>query len=161
MSAIDEKIKKLREQERQLELEKRKVEFLQHILASAKKYEHKDFEEVKNDVILLLIDFVENAVKSIENGAPVQVAQAPIPVVQKTIDVAQSVQPAKEADLSPNEKLNFALEHRHLANKKVSIANDQNIVISGLVVGLDAPHVIVKTDTGPTIKVPLNKVSLQ
>ena len=32
--------------------------------------------------------------------------------------------------------------------------------VNGEVVGLDAPFVVVKTDTGPTISVPLQNVSL-
>lgn len=62
-------------------------------------------------------------------------------------------------ELSNNDKMNFALNHRHLANKEVTVLNAQNAPIeTGVVVGLDAPDVLVKTKTGPTIKVPVDKV---
>lgn len=168
MSAIDEKIKRLREQEKQLELEKRKVEFLNHILQSAKDYTHKAFVDVKNDVIQLLTDFTTKAIQAIETGS------TPVVAVPKDAQVFQSETPANAAtpapapakpksadgEMGPGEKLNFALDNRHLGGKKVTIANDKNMTVTGTVVGLDAPFVIVKTDTGPTIKVPLPQVSL-
>lgn len=166
MSAIDEKIKKLREQEKQLELEKRKVEFLNHILQSAKDYNHKAFVDVKNDVILMLIEFTEKAIQAIETGT------TPVIAVPKDAAVFQPETPATapaqaqakpkptEGEMGPGEKLNFALDNRHLGGKKVTVANDKNLTVTGTVVGLDAPFVIVKTDTGPTIRVPLPQVSL-
>jgi hypothetical protein len=62
--------------------------------------------------------------------------------------------------LSQTDKINFAMDNRHLGNKKVRVFNDQNMDITGTVVGLDAPHVLVKTTAGPTIEVPLERVEL-
>ncbi len=66
--------------------------------------------------------------------------------------------PAQPQSLSNQDKMSFALANRHLADKRVEVMNDQNVKIYGKVVGLDAPFVVVKTETGPTINVPLEKV---
>jgi hypothetical protein len=69
--------------------------------------------------------------------------------------------PQKKPDqriLSNHDKMNFAMDNRHLGNKRVQVLNDQNSPIFGIVVGLDAPNVVVKTETGPTINVPLEKI---
>lgn len=66
--------------------------------------------------------------------------------------------PAAPQALSNQDKMSFALANRHLADKRVEVMNDQNVKIYGKVVGLDAPFVVVKTETGPTINVPLEKV---
>ncbi len=132
---------------------------MQHILQSAKDYNHKSFADVKNEVILMLIDFVERAVQSIETGTPVE-APKPAPAFKAEPATPASTPKKPEDNVGPNDKLSFAMDNRHLAGKTVSVANDKSIVITGKVVGLDAPFVLVKTDTGPTIKVPLDKVSL-
>lgn len=177
MSAIDEKIKKLREQERQLGLEKRKIEFLNHILESAKGYDHEDFTEVKAEVVAMLGGFVTQAVHAIENnGKLIVTSEVQSPTTSQPALNTQGAETSRiqsqtpneaakpkssEPIMSMNEKMNFALDNRHLAGKKVKVANDKNIDINGEVVGLDAPFVLVKTDTGPTIKVPLGNVSLK
>lgn len=172
MSKIAEQIEKLREQEKKLHRETRKVEFFNHILVSAKDYKHEAFTDVKDDVVSLLEQFVRKTVEAIEAGTQVTITVGPptIGIVQTTpqapappeVVAPAQLQPKKpiEDTVSPNDKLSFAMDNRHLAGKAVSVANDQNITITGKVVGLDAPFVLVKTDTGPVIKVPLPKVSL-
>jgi hypothetical protein len=160
MSKLDERLEKLREQERLINLDKRKVEFLQHILKSAEDYNHKSFVDVKADVIGMLAEFTNKAIQTIEGGAPVVVAPvAPAPAFQAETPVAPAKKPAEDR-MGPGEKLSFAMDNRHLAGKAVSVSNDKNITIKGKVVGLDAPFVLIQTETGPTIKVPLDKVSL-
>ncbi len=66
----------------------------------------------------------------------------------------------KPPNRSTHEKMTFALDNRHLGGKRVNVSNDRNVKIEGTVVGLDAPFIIVKTDTGPTIEVPIEQVSL-
>lgn len=166
MSAIQEKIKALKEQEEKLKLEQLKVEFLKHIEESVISYNQPTFASVKEDVVALVKKFVTESIVAIE-GFEVKL----IPNEDKSVNVAIAVQvqpvpvvsvkPKTEPELSPGEKMNFALDNRHLAGKKVSVLNDKNVDISGEVVGLDAPFVLVKTTTGPTIKVPLANVSLQ
>lgn len=162
MSAIQDKLKALREQEEKLKLEQKKIEFLRHIEASVVNYDLPDFKEVKADVVVLVQTFVADSIKVIE-GNP---APQPVPTAETTAQPAptQAAKPAAakaEPEMSPGEKMNFALDNRHLAGKQVNVLNDKNIDIRGEVVGLDAPYVLVKTTTGPTIKVPLNNVSLQ
>lgn len=86
------------------------------------------------------------------------------PGQSQTQTVLKPQQPAPPhppvAELSPQEKMNFAMANRHLAAKRVQVLNDHNTQIYGQVVGLDAPNIIVKTDTGPTIHVPQNKVNI-
>lgn len=172
MSKIAEQIQKLREQEKRLERETRKVEFLTHILDSAKDYQHESFKDVKQDVVGLLENFVKKTIEAIETGTEITITVGPptiniIPTTpqapaQSQVAASAQLQPKKQPEdgISPNDKLSFALDNRHLGGKIVSVENDKNITIRGKVVGLDAPFVIVQTDTGPTIKVPLEKVSL-
>lgn len=174
MSKIAEQRQKLRELEIQLALQERKIEFLNHILASAQKYNHKDFNDVKDEVVKMLAAFVKRATEVIEGGNA-EPLLTPVPPVQKDLTVSggtfgpenggpsQPVKPrlpTKETDVPPNVKLSFAMDNRHLSGKTVTVANDKNMVIKGKVVGLDAPYVLVATETGPTIKVPLEHVSL-
>lgn len=173
MSKIAEQIQKLREQETRLQRETRKVEFLTHILDSAKEYQHDSFKDVKQDVVLLLENFVKKTIEAIEAGTEVTITVGPptiniVPTtpqapVQPNVLAPVQLQPKRSTEdtVSPNDKLAFALDNRHLGGKVVSVINDKNINIKGKVVGLDAPYVMVKTDTGPTIKVPLDKVSLE
>lgn len=91
-----------------------------------------------------------------EQPKPVQSVQnEPFSEPQK---VVQQEAKKKAQEMSNNDKMNFAMNHRHLANKRVQVINDQNVQIFGNVVGLDAPYILVKTETGPTIQVPLEKV---
>lgn len=171
MSKIAEQIQKLREQEKRLERETRKVEFLTHILQSASTYEHASFKDVKQDVVSLLENFVKKTIEAIEAGTEVTITVGPptiniIPTTPQTpaqpqVGAAAQLQPKKTEDrVSVAEKASFALDNRHLGGKMVSVENDKNMTIRGKVVGLDAPFVIIQTDTGPTIRVPLEKVSL-
>lgn len=58
------------------------------------------------------------------------------------------------------DQMSFAMANRHLANKKVQVINDANVTLTGIVVGLDAPNVVIQTDTGPKILVPIERVVL-
>lgn len=172
-SKIDEQIK-------ELQLKKKKTEFLSHILASAVGYDHKDFKEVKKSVVSDLEEYITSKIAEIESGEsveptdvndPSRFSDAQTEILQKIATRAllkepgppKPQKPIKEATNEPvtaPDKLAFALGNRHLAGKKVSIANDSNMIIKGEVVGLDAPNVIVKTETGPTIQVPIENISL-
>lgn len=58
------------------------------------------------------------------------------------------------------DKIQFALANRHLDNRRVVVSKNGRDV-SGVVVGLDAPHIIVKTDVGHTLPVLLDDVTLE
>jgi hypothetical protein len=170
MSKIDAQILKLREREKQLEQEKLKIEFLNHILKSAESYDHKSFKDIKIEVVGMLRKFVTKAVESIENGVPLSFSEPPKEAQSNTVFAQENpntpprpAPPKREVapgELSPSEKMAFAMANRHLAGRDVTVANDKNLTITGKVVGLDAPFVVVKTETGPTIKVPLDQVSI-
>jgi hypothetical protein len=59
------------------------------------------------------------------------------------------------------DKISFGLRNRHLDQKRVLVVTKQGIQTAGIVVGLDAPNIVVKTDTGHTIQVPLENVTLE
>lgn len=171
MSKIAEQIRKLKEQEKRLERETRKVEFLTHILDSAKDYEHAAFQDVKADVVSMLDQFVKKSIEAIEAGTVINItvggATEPQPVAAKVETTPGAPETPKEQPKAtpqpyenPQAKLSFALEHRHLSGKAVSVINDMNLDVTGTVVGLDAPFVLVKTKTGPVIKVPVEKINL-
>ena len=176
---------KINDQIKELQNKLKRVEFLNHILDSAKNYQNKDFADVKDDVVLLLEEFVTQTISAIENSTGVtkeeqtqgQLSQEELSVVkglvQKVQDRTNGQAPAQNNPYGPsqpaqpkkklldaNDKLSFAMENRHLAGKRVMVANDQNMQVNGEVVGLDAPHVQVRTDTGPVINVPIEKISV-
>lgn len=166
MSKIDEQIKAL-------QLKKKKIEFLNHILSSAKDYNHEDFKDVKDEVVSSLESFIVRTINSIESDSEIQleasISKEDLDIIKTVADKVKSknkevIKSTKSSVSNPvvdnNIKLKFAMDNRVLANKKVTIANDQNLTITGTVVGLDAPDVIVRTDSGPIVKVPLEKVSL-
>lgn len=167
MIALDEQLKKLKEREQHIEREKRKVEFLKHILESARTYEDADFKEVRDDVVSLLSAFVESASNDIVNAivsGPVQpkvepktnTTTAPAAFAQETPKA-----PVKTPKPSVAEVMNFALANRHLGGKTVEVMNESGEVFRGDVVGLDCPHVLVKAKDGSgVIKALLDNVKL-
>lgn len=171
----------------ELQLKQKKIDYLNYI-KDLLKGDQKcvDYIEVQDEVLSKLIPHIEQLAKQIEDGASAE--QTPISgltedqvkvlamVADKAkgkINAASETTPKqsnqnlpqpqvpKRQVMSNNDKMSFAMENRHLANREVQVANDQNMIVKGKVVGLDAPFVIVKTDTGPTIQVPIEKVSLQ
>lgn len=158
MGKIDEIIKKL-------ELKKKKIEFLEHILKSAKEYEDKDFKDVKDDVILLLESFITRAIDIIENP-PKYKAPTKLPTSSKVENSvnenSQQVQPEVDiAEPSVNDKMSFAMENRHLSGREATTIAKDGQIIKGTITGLDAPYIILKTNNGPRIKVLKDNISVQ
>lgn len=58
------------------------------------------------------------------------------------------------------DKVSFALQNRHLENKEVSVTT-ANGVVNGTVRGLDAPFVVVQTETGQTIDATLDSIQVR
>ena len=177
MSSIDSKIKALL-------LQKKKIEYVSYI-ADLMKNDTKciDFLDVKEDILAKVEPFLLGLMTAIENNtadnvpvlkegvvipgltpeqaqALVQIAdkvltkQAEVPKAEKSLQVSRPL-------VSNADKMNFAMSNRHLANKRVQVLNDMNVTITGLVCGLDAPNIVDKTDTGPVINVPLEKIVVQ
>lgn len=173
MSNIDAQIKALL-------LKKKKIDYVSYILDLIKNdTKCIDFKEVQQDVVSQIEPFLKSLSESIETDAPIKsestvltpqqiealklVADKVISKPSNQVTPSQNNQaftsepkPKKEENFA--DKMTFALNNRHLGNKRVQVLNDKNAQIFGTVVGLDAPFVIVKTDTGPTINVPLEKV---
>ena len=170
MSTIDQQIKDLL-------LKKAKINYLSYI-ADLIKNDTKcsDFKDVQKEVVDLIEPFLLQLMNSIETGTPVNTQKTEglsesdisilktlaTKVVSRKPQETQNAQPFEKSvpknEMSHTDKLNFAMNYRHLANKRVQVMNDQNAAIYGSVVGLDAPYVLIKTETGPTIQVPVEKV---
>lgn len=55
----------------------------------------------------------------------------------------------QQRELSQPDKISFALAHRNLGGKKVRIGESQEV---GECVGIDAPYIIVKMESGRTVQ---------
>lgn len=178
MSNIDAQIKALM-------LKKKKIDYVNYI-ADLVKNDTKchDFKDVKDEVVSKIEPFLLDLMVSIESDSEVKQKESvelsflsdeekkALKLVAETViskksqvpsntvnaNAAPVVQKKREETISNNDKMNFAMNNRHLANKRVQVLNDKNAQIFGHVVGLDAPNVLVKTDTGPTIQVPIENV---
>lgn len=172
---------------KELQAKQKKIDYISYI-ADLLKGDTKcvDYKEVQEDVLSQIEPLLLKLIESIENDLPMQLIhteqedfsreqinalrqvadrvlnpKAPPPAAPAQPQATQPAAPAQKPNRPPmsnQDKIGFAMENRHLANKKVEVINDQNVTIVGTVVGLDAPFVIVKTDSGPTIEVPLEKV---
>lgn len=170
MSKIDEKIKELIRK-------KNKVELYWHILESLSGYEHEQFQEVKEEVLAEVKAFVDAQIDLIEDGkdkdrnlvkeSDVEFTVEEIKVLKQTVRKLMTpkdqtiqdpyanqgnppVQPVQKPKTdNRQDKISFALANRGLANKRVKCQTPNGEVL-GNVVGIDAPHIIVKTDTGHT-----------
>lgn len=170
MSKIDTELKDLL-------LRKQKIDYIRYVIDLLKgDTKCIDFKEVQKDVLARVEPFLNELVASIEDNLATSknetsqnntftedetgilkvLAQKAKPKVE---DVKSVNKTFSETPVSNQEKINFGLNNRHLANAKV-VVNDPKNPLTGLVVGLDAPFVIIKTDAGPTIKVPVEKVRM-
>lgn len=61
------------------------------------------------------------------------------------------------AEMTANDPIKFALKHRHLENKTVKVQNENGLV-SGKVIGLQAPNVVLELNNGSKIHVHVNKI---
>lgn len=180
MSKIDDQIKELLRK-------KKKTELYGHILNSLSEFSDPEFEEVKSDVLLEVTAFVDAQVDMIENSKKFQetgdthpddenFTLEEIKILKQTVKklltpkapandgTYQSSEqaPTQKKQAPPEQrqdKISFALSHRHLANKRVR-CNTSNGEVLGTVVGLDAPHIIVRTDTGHTAPMPLETLEV-
>lgn len=173
MSKIDDQIK-------ELELRKKKISFYYAVKAFV--VNNKDFPETKKSVESQVVKFIATQIEAIENNATEDLSKTAFNKAEVKVlkDMAERVvsrtssstltdtnkQLSQKPQISkspPNnnmpqqDKLSFALANRHLDSKKVQVITE-NGNVSGTVCGLDAPNVVVKTDTGYTVEVPLDKI---
>lgn len=158
MSKIEEQIKVLLKK-------KKKVEFLQHILSSVTDYDQADFQEVKSEVVALMTSFISKTIAGIEDSAPPQApVQVPAQAAGTTPSMSEdSVPKAKTpdaAEISAQEKVSFALANRELSGRTVTAYNTNGDSVSGKVVGLDYPNILVQPENGPILKIPRNQIQL-
>lgn len=172
MSNIDAQIKAL-------QLKKKKIDYISYVADLIAKDTHcVDYKDVQKEVYEQIEPFLTKLMTAIETDTPVSTESQPVLtkeeldavklVASKVLNKAQTptppsterppAPPPPKRDISTPDKMNFAMSHRHLGNKRVQVMNDEHAQIFGLVVGLDAPFVVVKTDTGPTINVPIEKI---
>jgi len=180
MSKIDAQIKAL-------QLKKKKIDYVSYVADLIKNDTHcVDFKDVQKEIVDKIEPYLLKLIEAIESDSEVSTDAQPalskeqleavMLVANKVLNKSQNSTPSApiqdggytpeqtlkkgKQEMNHNDKMNFAMNNRHLANKKVQVINDQNVQITGSVVGLDAPYVVVKTDSGPTINVPLEKVVL-
>lgn len=172
MSKIDTQIKELL-------AKKKKVDYINYVLDLVKNdTKCIDFSEVKTEIVaqiephlLKLIEQIESDVLTESKDTKQLISEEDLEILKllaNKVKSKDSIEPKKvnnpppkqnnQQHASTQDKMNFALNNRHLAGKRVQVINDQNIDLHGKVVGLDAPFVLVETDTGPVINVPLEKV---
>lgn len=182
MSKIQEQIKALQLKQKKIEY----VSYIADLIKNDTKCV--DFKEVQAEIVAKMEPFLLDLMTEIEtdtpvkktkesdtfteeqiitlkaiadkiNSKPAQPAQAqPQGSSNGPYNQEQAPAPVPASSLSNQDKMSFALANRHLADKRVEVMNDKNVKIFGKVVGLDAPFVVVKTETGPTINVPLERV---
>lgn len=177
MSNIDNQIKALM-------LKKKKIDYVSYV-ADLVKNDTKcvDFKDVQKEIVEKIEPFLLQLMEAIEKDSALATAETaetftkneanilkvlaaraatkplpPAPPVNNGGFTPEVPPPPAQSTSSVKDKMNFAMSNRHLGNKRVQVLNDQNAQIFGTVVGLDAPFVLVKTDTGPTINVPLEKI---
>lgn len=179
MSKIDALIQQLQEKKKKLDY----LAYVKDLLSGDQKCV--DYIEVQEEVLTKLIPLIDKLALEIEDSVegpskPVSVGdlgqedlsnlkmlaeklKAGKSKIQDTHETPKVPHKKEKKDHLPNQdKMSFAMDNRHLANKKVRVMapDSEQIVTTGTVVGLDAPNVIVKTVEGPTIDVPLNKILL-
>lgn len=167
---------KLDDQLEQLQKRKAKVEIYKSakgsILAKSEKY--KDIsEEVKKEIDT----FIDKKIEIIENGEveqPTEVfTDGEVKILKKMANMAaerakeptsakpqvkkQTVNANKKPIAEKQDVLSFALKYRSWGGKTVNVENAG----SAVVVGMEAPHIIVKLENnGMTVKVPPEKITL-
>lgn len=179
MSKLDNQIK-------ELQARKSKVECL--VTVKKQVFEAvKEYKAIGTEVRELVDSFIDAQVDIIENGetpsllsdnefskgelevlhqlilrATPKVAKG---MIDNSLKNPESFTPIEKDNSTPvkptaavPDKIQFALANKHLDNKQVKV-DVNGVQVIGVVVGLDAPHVIVKTATGQTVQVTLDKIT--
>lgn len=184
MSKIDDLMKQLQEKKTVIEAYNLIADSLGETLKDEK------FEGIREDVSGKVAEFLIREIESVEEGAvqatPSQGTtpgnieglsqeqlQALVQVADKVMNKTAApqnnpfgsgggpVQPRKRPAPAPSQdKVKFALQNRHLENKEVTVTTESGVV-NGTVRGLDAPFVVVQTETGQTIDAPLDSIQVK
>lgn len=180
-----EKMSPLEKQIQELNYKKNKIEYYTEI---KERLAQKDesYSDYQKEVDSELIKFIDSKIKELETGEKIKskVTQASDIFSPEDLEILEQIiarvknkpqqpqanlektisptKPKKETPAPPVaaiDPVRFVMQNKHLDGRKVQVkSNDDNPNITGKVVGLDAPWVIVKTDKGPTIKVQLENI---
>lgn len=171
MSTINDKIKLL---QRKLATVERLNQVLSYVEGLGDPTDHPGLSKELSSVFKT---FVETQISNLEAGSdlqpetvkvqPQQFSDEEVTILRSLIERVKTqstgTQPPKTVTPSPqsdrSDKIRFAMQNRHLDQKRVAIQTKDGTV-KGKVVGLDAPHVIVQTDTGYTVPVELEQVTV-
>lgn len=167
----------LKEELERLQKEQLKADFLKSLRKKIGSLEKKkEFEECRDEMLEKVYNFLDDQVEEIETGkvkhlpkdafdeADISVLKALIARFKQKSPGTEPIKPPKaakkdsEEELPREDKITFALNNQHLANKEVTVTTKDGEV-KGTVVGLDAPHIVVRTETGYTVNVTKEQVT--
>jgi len=133
-----------------LQKKKLKIEVFNQVLDLAKNMKIDD-NDIKDRVITELTKFIEGQINNIQFGE--QLVTATKIEVKKSEDTTQTsalkIEPKQEDKLSA---------HMRLINRKVRIKGSNGEIQDGLIVGVDAPMVVVKLENGKTLETNMAKI---
>ena len=167
MSVLDQQLKEL--QQRKL-----KVEFFKHIKGKIGDVSNQTFKDVEKEVKDQVFAFIDAQVDMIEGGEietkeevsnvfSDEQVKALVLLANKVANRApeqsnpysqEPTSPPPQAPInnSTQDKISFALSHRHLDGKEVKVKSQGGS--TGVVVGLDAPNIVISLTNGTTVAVP-------
>lgn len=173
MSKIEEQIKELMLKQKKVQLLSCLMDYVNPTL-KAEDVQDDPFSDVRGEVTELVRAFVASQIEMIEDAKlsnssgelynqlqftnnEVQVLKE---MVHKLLNKGTKVpvnngaysDENNQGELEPSDPLRFAQKHKHLDSKRVRFSTKDGNV-TGVVVGLTTPHILVKTDTGYTVPV--------
>ena len=167
MSNLDDQLK-------ELQLQKLRATFLKKLKEAVGNTSGETYQEIEEEVKDQIFSYFDSQIELIESGktsqkqerddaagfSPEQTAILRVLadraiVKQGSPGGSQNVGEPPESQLKPvvenkQDKIQFALAHRHLDGKEVKLANGA----TGIVTGLDAPNVVIKLTAGGYAQVP-------
>lgn len=171
---------KLEDQLKELTFKKQKVDYLKFLDEKIKNIKNIDFKEVEQEVKEIISSFIISKISLIEEGEvlkettsrttiPHQFDEESLKILAQIVEKAKgkvlpqatSVQKTEtkvEKNVPVQDKITFALANRHLEGK-ILTANTLMGQVTGKVVGLDAPHIIIQTVPGsPAISITMDQI---
>lgn len=164
MSLLDDQIK-------ELQIKKLKSELLQSVKLVIAAMSPDRFQEIFEEVVGEVKTFIDNQINAIESGISlknntIEIFTPDEVNTLKLLSAKASAQlnsvPQNKPEVPPKpvpppqDKISFTLQHRPLGGKHVNVENAGK----GIVVGLDSPFILVKLDSGQTIQVTSDKITL-
>jgi hypothetical protein len=158
-------VSKIDEQIKALQTKKRKIDCVIHIASKLKEITS-DYADVASEVVAQLENYTLKLAEGIENDSDLdpksvteKLSDSHIVVLRALAERAMNkipVQapepkadqvPQNNVELSVGEKMDFAMKHQHLGGKFITVEQNGN-TFRGVVIGLTAPNIILKTEAG-------------